>query len=234
MWAQAIKSDGWDTDPFTLTILDNGQLVGRGSTDDKGPIMGWLNVIEAHQSLKLELPVNLRFCFEGMEESGSIGLDTFIEKEALKEDGWFKGVDAVCIVRRTLIPFSPELKFSPVGQLLAQQPDARCHIRFARTFLLLGHCDRSFSRPSLRRVWRHGSRTHDRPHLNHGKTRYYRRPHFGPRCEGYDRRRRRKGGVRVTRCIYVPPTDGWTLIVRSTTLWITLSQISNKRWEHRS
>jgi Cys-Gly metallodipeptidase DUG1 len=97
---QALKSDGWDTDPFTLTIADNGQLIGRGSSDDKGPILGWLNVLEAHKDLKIELPVNLRFVFEGMEESGSLGLDQFIASEhARGKDGWFHGVDAVCIVR---------------------------------------------------------------------------------------------------------------------------------------
>ncbi len=73
-------------------------MFGRGSTDDKGPIMGWLNVLEAHHKLGLPLPVNLRFCFEGMEESGSEGLDEFIAAEA-KRDNWFKDVDAVCIVR---------------------------------------------------------------------------------------------------------------------------------------
>ncbi|XP_078739472.1 cytosolic non-specific dipeptidase-like [Lampetra fluviatilis] len=43
--------DGWDTEPFTLTEKD-GKLYGRGSTDDKGPVLGWLNVIEAFQNLK--------------------------------------------------------------------------------------------------------------------------------------------------------------------------------------
>ena len=96
---QAIKSDGWDTDPFTLTVADNGQLIGRGSSDDKGPILGWLNVLEAHKDLGIELPVNLRFVFEGMEESGSVGLDEFIAAEHAREkEGWFHGVDAVCIV----------------------------------------------------------------------------------------------------------------------------------------
>jgi hypothetical protein len=33
-----------------------------------------------------------------MEESGSVGLDEFITSEAAKKDGWFHGVDAVCIV----------------------------------------------------------------------------------------------------------------------------------------
>ena len=76
------------------------RVYGRGTTDDKGPIMGWLNVLEAHHTLGIDLPVNLVFCFEGMEESGSEGLDEFIAKEAAKGDqGWFGGVDAVCIVR---------------------------------------------------------------------------------------------------------------------------------------
>ncbi|KAI0364523.1 CNDP dipeptidase [Pilatotrama ljubarskyi] len=94
----AEKSDGWNTDPFVLTKDDQGRLFGRGATDDKGPILGWLNVLEAHKALKLDLPVNLRFCFEGMEESGSNGLDDLIRSEAAKGDqGWFAGVDAMCI-----------------------------------------------------------------------------------------------------------------------------------------
>ena len=76
-----------------------GKLIGRGSTDDKGPIMGWLNVLEAHHTLGLPLPVNMRFCFEGMEENGSEGLDDLIQSEAAKGDsGYFGGVDCVCIV----------------------------------------------------------------------------------------------------------------------------------------
>jgi len=47
----AQKSDGWATDPFTLTVDDKGRMYGRGSTDDKGPVLGWLNAIEAHQRL---------------------------------------------------------------------------------------------------------------------------------------------------------------------------------------
>ncbi|CCM05748.1 uncharacterized protein FIBRA_07980 [Fibroporia radiculosa] len=95
----AEKSDGWNTEPFSLVVeKETGLLIGRGSTDDKGPILGWLNVLEAHQKLGLELPVNLCFCFEGMEESGSEGLDELITSEAAKgKDGWFGGVDCVCI-----------------------------------------------------------------------------------------------------------------------------------------
>ncbi|KAL0945990.1 hypothetical protein HGRIS_012268 [Hohenbuehelia grisea] len=93
----ASKSDGWNTDPFTLTIHPtNGQLIGRGSSDDKGPVLGWLNVLQYHHQNKKELPVNLRMCFEGMEETGSEGLDDLVVKEGAK-GGWFDGVDCVCI-----------------------------------------------------------------------------------------------------------------------------------------
>ncbi|KAI9172901.1 hypothetical protein H9P43_007032 [Blastocladiella emersonii ATCC 22665] len=90
----ALLSDGWESDPWTLTECDDGRLVGRGSTDDKGPVIAWLWAIEAHQKLGLDLPVNLRFCFEGMEENGSEGLDELIVAEA---KGYFADVDACSV-----------------------------------------------------------------------------------------------------------------------------------------
>jgi len=90
----AQKSDGWATDPFTLSIDEQGRMFGRGSTDDKGPVLGWLNAIEAHQKAGVEFPVNLIMCFEGMEENGSEGLDDLIAAEA---KGFFKDADVVCI-----------------------------------------------------------------------------------------------------------------------------------------
>ncbi|KAG7691773.1 hypothetical protein KL930_005069 [Ogataea haglerorum] len=89
----ALLEDGWNSDPFKL-VEKNGKLYGRGSTDDKGPVMGWLNAVEAHNKAGMELPVNLVCCFEGMEESGSLGLDELVAQEA---DKYFKGVDTVCI-----------------------------------------------------------------------------------------------------------------------------------------
>lgn len=91
----ALKSDGWNTEPFKLVKDEKtGRLYGRGSTDDKGPILGWINVLEAHQQLGEDIPVNLKFCFEGMEESGSIGLDDLVRKH---KDDFFSGIDACCI-----------------------------------------------------------------------------------------------------------------------------------------
>ncbi|KAI9291616.1 CNDP dipeptidase [Neoconidiobolus thromboides FSU 785] len=90
----ALKEDGWNTDPFTLTEDEENRLIGRGATDDKGPILGWLLVIKAFKELGMEFPVNLITCFEGMEESSSVGLDEIVYQEA---NGFFSGVDCVCI-----------------------------------------------------------------------------------------------------------------------------------------
>lgn len=89
----AFKSDGWDTEPFVLTEVD-GKLYGRGSTDDKGPVLAWVNCIEAFQKLGLDIPINIKFVFEGMEESGSEGLDDLLYS---KKDTFLKDVDYVCI-----------------------------------------------------------------------------------------------------------------------------------------
>lgn len=89
-------SDGWNTEPFQLSIDDKGRMFGRGSTDDKGPVLGWVNVIESHKKAGVEFPVNLLMCFEGMEEYGSEGLDDFIEAEC-KPGKFFSDADAVCI-----------------------------------------------------------------------------------------------------------------------------------------
>nr|POF01018.1 cys-gly metallodipeptidase dug1 [Quercus suber] len=92
----ANKSDGWATEPFELSVDDKGRMYGRGSTDDKGPVLGWLNVIQAHREAGIEFPVNLLMCFEGMEEYGSEGLDDFIIAEC-KPGKFFEDADAVCI-----------------------------------------------------------------------------------------------------------------------------------------
>jgi len=61
---QPADPDDWNTDPFVLTRIgttfEDTNLYGRGSTDDKGPVLAWLNVIEAYQDLKMNIPVNIK------------------------------------------------------------------------------------------------------------------------------------------------------------------------------
>lgn len=85
----------WKTDPFTLTDV-NGMLCGRGATDDKGPLLAWLWAVEIYRELEMELPVNLKLCFEGMEESNSECLGDLLEREA-KRGGFLSDVDYVVI-----------------------------------------------------------------------------------------------------------------------------------------
>lgn len=89
----AEKADGWNTEPFQLT-LQNDKLYGRGASDDKGPVLGWLHAIEAFQKTKKDVPVNIKFCFEAMEESGSQGLEPLLKK---RQEDFFSDVDFVCI-----------------------------------------------------------------------------------------------------------------------------------------
>jgi len=89
----AHKEDGWNTDPFELVEKD-GKMFGRGSTDDKGPVIAWANAIEIYQKNNTPLPVNFKFCFEGMEESGSEGLDEMLAKQ---QKTFLADVDYVCI-----------------------------------------------------------------------------------------------------------------------------------------
>lgn len=89
----ALLEDGWDSEPFVLTERD-GKLFGRGSTDDKGPVLCWLHAIEGFQKLNIDIPVNVKFIFEGMEESGSEGLDQLL---FARKDTFLADVDYVCI-----------------------------------------------------------------------------------------------------------------------------------------
>ncbi|PGH17468.1 hypothetical protein AJ79_01068 [Helicocarpus griseus UAMH5409] len=96
---QAEETDGWSTPPFKFSHDQaSGRMYGRGVTDDKGPVMGWINVIQAFQSAGVPLPVNLLFCLEGLEEVGSFDLEEILRSEISKgREGLLPSFDAVCI-----------------------------------------------------------------------------------------------------------------------------------------
>jgi len=53
-----------------------------------------MHAIEAFQQNKVDMPINIKFVLEGMEESGSEGLDDLINSQ---KDKFLKDVDYVCI-----------------------------------------------------------------------------------------------------------------------------------------
>ena len=73
----------WDTDPFepTLEKTPSGPVIrGRGSSDDKGQLMTFVEACRAWVSENGSLPFKVSFFFEGEEESGSPSLIPFMEK----------------------------------------------------------------------------------------------------------------------------------------------------------
>ncbi|XP_060261545.1 beta-Ala-His dipeptidase isoform X6 [Ovis aries] len=89
----ARQEDGWLTDPYTLTEVD-GKLYGRGTTDNKGPVLAWINAVSTFKALGEDLPVNIKFLIEGMEEAGSLALEELVRKE---KSGFFSSVDCIVI-----------------------------------------------------------------------------------------------------------------------------------------
>ncbi|MEY8882760.1 dipeptidase [Donghicola sp. XS_ASV15] len=75
----------WHRDPFDPAIEDaNGTRVirGRGSSDDKGQLMTFVEACRAWQAVHGSLPCRITFFFEGEEETGSPSLVPFMEEFA--------------------------------------------------------------------------------------------------------------------------------------------------------
>src|SRR5438477_10043726 len=67
----------WESPPFEPAIRD-GRILARGAADDKGQIHMHLRATEAILATQGRLPVNLRFLFEGEEESASEHLEKWL------------------------------------------------------------------------------------------------------------------------------------------------------------
>lgn len=79
--------EAWITPPFQPTIRDN-KIYARGAGDNKGQLYAQLMGLKSLLATSLPLAVNVKFVFEGEEESGSPHLEEFIidNKEKLKAD----------------------------------------------------------------------------------------------------------------------------------------------------
>jgi len=77
--------DLWDNDPFDPQIEDTakGRVIrGRGSSDDKGQLMTFVEACRAWTQIHGTLPANITLFFEGEEESGSPSLTPFMRDNA--------------------------------------------------------------------------------------------------------------------------------------------------------
>ncbi|HBF32351.1 M20/M25/M40 family metallo-hydrolase [Rhizobium sp.] len=82
----------WHNDPFDPAIREgvNGEKIisGRGTSDDKGQLLTFLEALRAFKQERGGLPLKVTILFEGEEESGSPSLLPFLEanKDELKAD----------------------------------------------------------------------------------------------------------------------------------------------------
>jgi len=94
--------DLWDSEPFEPEIRGD-YLYGRGTVDDKGQLF-MLLCAARELAQKGELPVNVRFCCDGEEETGGHSIVEFLEQDE-------RGADAAIIfdsgmIRRDLPAFN--------------------------------------------------------------------------------------------------------------------------------
>ncbi len=91
--------DLWTSPPFEPAIVD-GRILARGAADDKGQIHAHVMAARALTTIRGGFPVNVRYVFEGEEESSSIHLARWLEanRERLAADvaiisdtGFFEG-----------------------------------------------------------------------------------------------------------------------------------------------
>ncbi|MFG2817898.1 dipeptidase [Kitasatospora sp. NPDC048365] len=79
----AAKEDGWDTEPFTPTVVGR-RMYARGAADDKGQVFFHTLGVRAHLAAtgRTAPAVNLKLLIEGEEESGSPNFGALIRREA--------------------------------------------------------------------------------------------------------------------------------------------------------
>lgn len=104
--------DEWISPPFEPTIR-NGNIYARGATDDKGQMYMHIKAVEALFEMHGKLPLNVKFLFEGEEESGGTAIAEFLPKntEKLKADValvsdtefYAEGLPTLCVGLRGLI-----------------------------------------------------------------------------------------------------------------------------------
>jgi succinyl-diaminopimelate desuccinylase len=86
------EGDGWIHPPYAAEIHD-GKMYGRGTTDDKGPIMATLYGLKALKDAKLPISKRIRVLFGTNEETGSKELEYYLEREKAPVAGFTPDAD---------------------------------------------------------------------------------------------------------------------------------------------
>jgi acetylornithine deacetylase/succinyl-diaminopimelate desuccinylase-like protein len=102
----------WATPPFELQVRD-GVALGRGVSDDKGPVYIVVKTAQAFAGQEGGLPLNVKFLLEGEEEIGSPHLPGYLEQHAgelacdlvISADGamWRPGEPSLALASKGLV-----------------------------------------------------------------------------------------------------------------------------------
>ena len=102
----------WATPPFELQVRD-GAALGRGVSDDKGPVYIVVKTAQAFAEQENALPLNVKFLFEGEEEIGSPNLPGYLAEHAaelacdlvISADGamWRPGEPSLALASKGLV-----------------------------------------------------------------------------------------------------------------------------------
>ena len=113
----------WTSPPFEPVIVGD-RMLARGAADDKGQIHAHLMAFQAVMATRGALPINVRYVFEGEEESSSLHLAGWLEanRERLAADaviisdtGFFEGnLPSITVSLRGLMYAQIDVALSPV------------------------------------------------------------------------------------------------------------------------
>jgi acetylornithine deacetylase/succinyl-diaminopimelate desuccinylase-like protein len=115
--------DLWRSAPFE-PVVENGRILARGAADDKGQIHMHLRAVEALLAVRGRLPINVRYLFEGEEESSSPNLDAWLtanrarlaaDLAVISDTSFFEGnVPAITISLRGIMYAQIDVVGAPV------------------------------------------------------------------------------------------------------------------------
>lgn len=134
----------WTTPPFEPQIREE-RIYARGASDDKGNLLIPILAVEALLNTRGDLPINLKFLFEGQEEIGSPQLPEFINSQrerlacdlVVSADGgqWDEGQPALhtglrglCALEVTLTGARQDLHSGSYGGAILNPIQALCDL----------------------------------------------------------------------------------------------------------
>lgn len=117
--------DGWDTNPFDVTIKDN-KLFGRGVIDDKGPTIAIIHAMKELLDDGVLLSKRVRIIFGTSEETGDeLDLKIYKDNEELPTMGFTPDADfPVVYLEKTIAEIELSMPIKTAGIIYAKGGNA--------------------------------------------------------------------------------------------------------------